>query len=522
MSLHDALRGGVKAVFQRCEDIFDASFRGAANPLRHLGALGFYFFWIISVSGLYLFIVLDTGVTQVYESIRYFTHDQWYAGGILRSFHRYASDAFLLVMGLHLLREWAYDRYYGFRWFSWITGIPLIWLAYISGIGGYWITWDRLAQFSAVASAELLDWLPIFGEPIIRNFVTPEAMNDRFFTLLVFIHLGVPLLLLLALWVHVQRVSRVDYFPARPLALGTLATLLVLSLIHPAASDAPADLGTVPTELRLDWLVLFVHPLTYATSPAAAWSVLGALTLLLLVLPFLPHPAAQPIAEVSPANCNGCSRCFADCPYAAVVMESHPDKPGHKLARVLPDLCASCGICAGSCPSSTPFRSVEDLITGIDMPQQPVSALRREMEAQLAHLAGTPKIVVFGCDQGFDVRQLADGGTAAFSLICAGMLPPSFVEYALRAGADGVFVTGCRTDGCLYRLGNTWAEQRLHGTREPHLRSNVPAQRLHIQWGDSLDAIRLTAGLTEFRKQLEALGAAQRPKQFTRRTARHG
>lgn len=32
------------------------------------------------------------------------------------------------------------------------------------------------------------------------------------------------------------------------------------------------------------------------------------------------------------------------------------------------------------------------------------------------------------------------------SLICAGMLPPSFVEYALRGGADGVMVVGCREE----------------------------------------------------------------------------
>jgi hypothetical protein len=38
----------------------------------------------------------------------------------------------MLVMMLHLLREWSYGRYYGFRLYSWMTGIPLIWLAYIS------------------------------------------------------------------------------------------------------------------------------------------------------------------------------------------------------------------------------------------------------------------------------------------------------------------------------------------------------------------------------------------------------
>lgn len=103
-------------------------------------------------------------------------------------------------------------------------------------------------------------------------------------------------------------------------------------------------------------------------------------TILLFILPLLPHPAPKPVAVVDAPNCNGCSRCLVDCPYAAVTMEPHPDKPGHKIAIVDADLCASCGICAGSCPSSTPFRSQEALVTGIDMPQLPVSVLRRSLE----------------------------------------------------------------------------------------------------------------------------------------------
>ena len=86
-------------------------------------------------------------------------------------------------------------------------------------------------------------------------------------------------------------------------------------------------------------------------------------------------------------QCNGCARCFADCPYAAVTMQSRSD--GKNLPReavVDSDLCAGCGICAGACPSSTPFRSVVALATGIDMPKAPIDALRAELEAALARL----------------------------------------------------------------------------------------------------------------------------------------
>lgn len=518
VGFHDRLRGSAQSVFQRAEESFDVPFGGRDNPLRHLGAMAFFFLWIVTVSGLYLYTVLDTSITGVYESIDWLTNEQWYLGGVLRSLHRYASDAFILTTMLHLLREWAYGRYYGFRFYSWVTGVPLLWLMFFSGIGGYWIVWDRLAQMSAIATTELLDWLPIFSAPAARNFLAPDSINDRFFTVLVFIHLGVPLLLILGLWAHVHRISSVDHFPARRLALGTLAVMFLLALVKPAVSNAPADLSVVATGLRLDWFVLFLHPLTDITSPALVWTLLLGTTILLFALPVLPHPAAKPVAVVDAPNCNGCSRCLVDCPYAAVTMEPHPDKPGHKIAIVDADLCASCGICAGSCPSSTPFRSQEELVSGIDMPQLPVSVLRRSLEEKVARLQGPVRIVVFGCDHGADVTQLETPTTATMSLMCVGMLPPAFVEYALRGGADGVLVTGCRVGGCEFRLGDQWTAERLAGQREPHLRHNVPMARLHLVQASSHDMDMLKHEIEQFRNRLETQ-AAERPLPYHRRSA---
>ena len=217
-------------------------------------------------------------------------------------------------------------------------------------------------------------------QPLARNFLSNAAVSDRLFSLFVFVHLGVALLLVFALWFHIQRITRAAVFPPRALALGTLATLLALSLAVPVAGQGPADLAQVPAMLSLDWIVLFVHPLMYATSAGFTWALAAGSFTALLVLPFLPAPARAPVAVVDPANCNGCRRCFADCPYAAITMVPHPDgHPGRELARVDADLCAGCGICAGSCPSSTPFRSTTALVTGIDMPQLPIDALRAQV-----------------------------------------------------------------------------------------------------------------------------------------------
>ena len=211
----------LRLLFAWVENLFDRAFGPKLNPFCYLGALGWLFFWIAAVSGIYLYIFFDTGVTDAYASVEYITHDQWYAAGILRSLHRYASDALVVVVVLHLLREFSLDRLRGKRFFAWIMGVPALGMIYVCGISGYWLVWDRLAQFIAIATAEWLDTLPLFGEPIANNFLNSTTLGGRFFTLMVFIHIFAPLFLLLLMWIHIQRHARAKTNPPRPLAIGT-------------------------------------------------------------------------------------------------------------------------------------------------------------------------------------------------------------------------------------------------------------------------------------------------------------
>ncbi|GEM_PF-1115479 len=271
----------------------DAAFGAAANPFHYLGALTIFFFWIVLVTGIYLYVFYHTSVHGAYASVEYLTRQQWYLGGVLRSLHRYAADAAVITLTLHLIRHFAYDHFRGAHRFSWLTGVPTLWLVAILGITGYWLVWDRLAQYLAVLTTELLDRLPVFAAPIARNFLTPDSLSDRFFTLLAFLHfLSLPLLLAGFIWLHLQRISRPVINPPRPLAVGTLLALLALALLHPAHSQGPANLASAPTTLHLDWFYLSIYPLAGHTPPAFVWTLLFASTLLLCLLPWLPRRKA--------------------------------------------------------------------------------------------------------------------------------------------------------------------------------------------------------------------------------------
>jgi NAD(P)H-flavin reductase/quinol-cytochrome oxidoreductase complex cytochrome b subunit len=283
-----ALQRAGQAAFLAVERQFNRVFGDERNPFYYLGAIAYFLLWVVVGSGLYLYIFFQTGVNEAYASVERLTREQWWLGGVMRSFHRYASDAMVLAMALHLLRHFVFDHYRSFRWFSWVSGVILLWLTYVTGINGYMLPWDQTAQFVSVATAEWLDWLPVFNGALIRNFITPEAINDRLFSLLSFLHIGLPLGVLALLWIHTQRVPGAQTSPPRAVWIGLTLALLVLSLVKPAVSTPPADLAAAPEVIPLDWFYLPVYPLIYQWSPGAAWALVGALTALLLALPWLP------------------------------------------------------------------------------------------------------------------------------------------------------------------------------------------------------------------------------------------
>lgn len=476
-----------------------------ANPMRHLGSLACLCLLVLAATGIYLFAMLETSVSGAWTSIDALSREPRSAPAVLRSLHRYAADGFVLFTAAHLLREWLHGHYRNFRAYAWWTGVGLLPLMAVAAIGGFWLNWDALGQYSAQATAEWLDWWPLFASPLSRNFLPGDALGDRLFSLLVFVHVGVPLLLLFLLWAHMQRLSLARVMPPRPLRLGCLATLVALSLLVPVRSQAPANLALAPHGLDYDWILLFVHPLVDVLSAGWSWALLLGALALLLALPLLDRRRAAPAAVVDPENCNGCGRCVDDCPYSAVRAVPHPHLPGHALAAVDPDLCAGCGICVASCPSSTPFRRVEHLRTGIDLPQAPIDALRNALRERLAALPAGRRWAVFGCEHGVEPEPTGRTDVAVLRLACCGMLPPSFIEYALRDGADGVLVAGCRADACEFRLGQRWTAARLEGSREPHLRRSVDPRRHATVWAAPGEQAALYQALAHLQRQVDAM-----------------
>ena len=457
------------------------------NPLNHLGALIIFFCWIVLISGIWLLIFFRTSVSGAFESLEYLTNEQWYLGGIMRSLHRYASDAAIVALFVHIVKEFAFDTYRLKRWFSWVTGVPLVWLVFTLGVTGYWLVWDELAQYVAITSAELLDRLPIFTDSMAGNFLTDAALSDRFFTLMAFLHLiGLPIFLVFGIWLHVFRLSRPSINPPRRLMAGTLLCMLVLSFVFPAVSQDKADLALATQSVDLDWFYLHVYPLVQITSPGFVWLLLVGISVLISFAPWLPPGRLADPAVVDLANCNGCERCADDCPFGAIQMQTRSDGRKYELEAVVDaDLCARCGICVGSCPTATPFRSRGELIPGIDLPELTAADLRERIRSVAESLSGERRVLSFSCSGSSTAAKLKKAGEAVVEIKCMGQLPPPFLDYVLsRDLADAILLTGCSDGRCRYRFGTQWTEDRVTRKRDPRLRKRIDESRICRAWLD--------------------------------------
>jgi len=165
----------------------------------------------------------------------------------------------------------------------------------------------------------------------------------------------------------------------------------------------------------------------------------------------------QRTAVIDEDYCGDCEFCPVTCPYGAISLE--PTTEDHFVARVNDLLCEGCGVCVGTCP-----------LNAIELRHSRPNQMRAQMTALLSVNGTSKPLVLTICCQECGHTAVDSSGMAkmqypanvrVMKVPCAGILRVNQILEAFKAGAQGVMVVGCKSDGCHYEVGSQNADKKM-------------------------------------------------------------
>ncbi|MFN2238882.1 MAG: cytochrome b N-terminal domain-containing protein [Thermoanaerobaculia bacterium] len=139
-----------------------------------LGGLAFTCLIVLAVTGLLLLFYYSPSPASAHDSIQFLETRVW-GGGYLRSLHRFASHALLVLLVLHTLRVLLTGAFQSPKRMNWVVGCLLLFACVFEAYTGYLLPMDQLAFWATQTGMELLRTLP-FGESL-RAILVPDGVG---------------------------------------------------------------------------------------------------------------------------------------------------------------------------------------------------------------------------------------------------------------------------------------------------------------------------------------------------------
>ncbi len=91
-------------------------------------------------------------------------------------------------------------------------------------------------------------------------------------------------------------------------------------------------------------------------------------------------------------------------------------------------------------------------------------------------------------------------------VMCSGRVEPGMVLELLKAGADGVIITGCHVGDCHYISGNLHTKRKYALLQKLLAKTGLEPQRIRLEWNSASEGQRFANLVKEFTEQVRAVG----------------
>jgi quinol-cytochrome oxidoreductase complex cytochrome b subunit len=172
-----------------------------------LGGLAFTSFLVLVVTGVLLLFYYRPSPEAAFESVVYLESSVW-GGRWLRSLHRIASHALLVLIALHTLRVVLTGAYRPPKQGNWVIGASLLLLCVAQAYTGVLLPMDQTSYWATQTGMELVRALPLGNA--LRAMLVPDRIGGplsliRFFAFHVAV---VPIAILVLSLVHFFTIRR--------------------------------------------------------------------------------------------------------------------------------------------------------------------------------------------------------------------------------------------------------------------------------------------------------------------------
>jgi quinol-cytochrome oxidoreductase complex cytochrome b subunit len=109
-----------------------------------LGGLSFFFFLVLTVTGVFLMFFYVPSSTSAYDDILRIQAEVPF-GLLTRNIHRWAAHLMVFFVFLHMMRVFYHGAYKPPREFNWVIGTLLLFFTIALSFTGYLMPWDQIA-----------------------------------------------------------------------------------------------------------------------------------------------------------------------------------------------------------------------------------------------------------------------------------------------------------------------------------------------------------------------------------------
>jgi len=283
---------------------------GGASYAYTFGSSALFLFIVQAVTGIWQLLYYVPTVDHAYDSVSYL-RTQVPLGWLVHGLHYWGSNAFIVLVAIHVARVFIWGAYKRPRELTWVIGSVLLLLVAAMTFTGALLPWDQLGYWAAQVGTSIAGTVPIVGdfiERLMRGGATMAQLAlSRFFAVHVGIFAGV-----LALFIGVHLIAFRQFGSVGPwhpegarrkgwfwpdqafkdlLVVSVLLLILIgLCVYWPAPITGPADPQDTTYTPKPEWNFLFLYQALKAFS--GRWEAVGTvgvpvvLGLILFLLPF--------------------------------------------------------------------------------------------------------------------------------------------------------------------------------------------------------------------------------------------